>query len=587
MSPCPFIPLLASLLALPLATARAAPPRIDSTFPPTEDRRGPDIALEAPEGGKVVALAFSSDGRTLITASADHRLRLWNARPGKGAGTLLHTLGRMAQLPLALGFAADNKTVLALTPDRQLRRWPVPSPPPAAAAAAAAAVTTSTEALPAMARTPRLAPALLTSLGGKDVLLGVTPAGAAQAVAIPGGEVTELPALPARPAALAISGEGKLLAFVARGNGRRARSAEPAIIHLLDLATPGSAPRSLSVPGPVTALALSKKGESLATADDRGEIRVWDVPSGALLAIQAGHRGPVPLVAFNPNGQKMTSAGRDGSLRTWTVPLPPLPSEDRVAIEAAVPAAATARPARPRRLLVFWRAEAILHKAGVPAANHALLMMGKRTGAFEVHFSRDYEVFDAAVLKGYDALVLNSTAHLAIPDDAKKQALLDWVRGGGAVVGIHAAIDMFKDWPEGAAVVGATFASHPWGPSGTWQVKLERRDHPLLRAWDGSAGFKMKDEFYELGAPYGRGDREVLLSLDMSDPATAGVKPLHRQDRDFAAAWSKSFGKGRVFYCMFGHVAGPFHDPRVQRFYLDGIQWALGDLVVEGARAAR
>jgi type 1 glutamine amidotransferase len=227
-----------------------------------------------------------------------------------------------------------------------------------------------------------------------------------------------------------------------------------------------------------------------------------------------------------------------------------------------------------------------LHKAGVPAVNHALALMGKKTGAFEAHFSRDYEVFDPAVLARYDGLVLNSTAHLALPDEGKKKALLDYVRAGGAVVGIHAAIDMFKDWPEGAAVVGATFAGHPWAPSGSWAVKLEAPGHPLLRAWEGR-GFKIKDEFYELGEPYTRGDRQVLLSLDMTDPATSGVTPLHRIDRDFAVSWTKSYGKGRVFYCMFGHVAGPFHDPRVQRYYLDGIQWALGDLRVEGARASR
>jgi type 1 glutamine amidotransferase len=88
----------------------------------------------------------------------------------------------------------------------------------------------------------------------------------------------------------------------------------------------------------------------------------------------------------------------------------------------------------------------------------------------------------------------------------------------------------------------------------------------------------MKDEFYELADPYRRADRKVLLSLDLSDPATAGVKPLHRTDRDFAVSWIKPYGKGRVFYCMFGHIADPFWDPRVLTYYLDGIQYALGDL---------
>ena len=91
----------------------------------------------------------------------------------------------------------------------------------------------------------------------------------------------------------------------------------------------------------------------------------------------------------------------------------------------------------------------------------------------------------------------------------------------------------------------------------------------------------MQDEFYELGEPYSRGDRRVLMKLDTRDAATAGVTPLHREDRDFAVSWVKRYGEGRVFYGMFGHRAEPFMNPAVLRFYLDGIQYALGDLPVE------
>jgi type 1 glutamine amidotransferase len=154
------------------------------------------------------------------------------------------------------------------------------------------------------------------------------------------------------------------------------------------------------------------------------------------------------------------------------------------------------------------------------------------------------------------------------------------VAAGHGVVGVHAAIDMWKRWPEGAAVVGATFGGHPWHPSGTWSVKLDDPGHPLLQAFRGKP-FKMHDEFYELDEPYKRGDRRVLMSLDVTDPVTANVSPLHRKDRDFAVSWIKRHGEGRIFYCMFGHLADPFHDPAVQQYYLDGIQYALGDLPMD------
>ena len=71
----------------------------------------------------------------------------------------------------------------------------------------------------------------------------------------------------------------------------------------------------------------------------------------------------------------------------------------------------------------------------------------------------------------------------------------------------------------------------------------------------------------------------MLVSLDLSDAATGAVKNgVKRSDQDFAVAWIKHFGAGRVFYCSLGHAENVFQDPGVVRFYLEGIQFALGDL---------
>jgi type 1 glutamine amidotransferase len=328
-------------------------------------------------------------------------------------------------------------------------------------------------------------------------------------------------------------------------------------------------------------LAFSSKGDQIAAGGADGTIKVWDIGTGTLLCTQQGHKGDVTSVAFASNGQKMASGGADGTVKLWTVPLPPLPPEDADKIRDALPIWASATPEKPRRILVFWRADAILHKEGVPAANAAIEWMGKKTGAYQADFSRDYEVFNPEILSNYDAIVMNSTAHLAMPEYAKK-AYLDYVKNGGGVIGIHAAIDTFRNWPEGAQVIGATFANHPWHPTGTWAVKVEEPQHPLLRAfW--RENFKIHDELYEMGDPYSRSDRRVLLTVDMSDPATAAVDGLHRTDKDFALAWIKHYGKGRVFYCDFGHAVGPFENPAILQFYLDGIQYVLGDLKLSPA----
>jgi type 1 glutamine amidotransferase len=250
------------------------------------------------------------------------------------------------------------------------------------------------------------------------------------------------------------------------------------------------------------------------------------------------------------------------------------------AIDAAIPSTATVKPGQPRRILVFWRCEGFFHGEGIAGANHALAAMGRKTGAFTADFSDDYRVFAPASLAKYDVVVLNNTTQLKLPE-AGRPALLEFVRKGKGLVGIHAATDSFYDWPEGAALLGGLFDGHPWGAGGTWAFKLDEPAHPLNRAWGGK-GFKLRDEIYQFKAPYTRADRRVLVSLDLSDPTTGGVKNgVKRTDKDFAVAWIKSCGEGRVFYCSLGHAENVFQDPGVLRFYLDSIQFALGDLKAE------
>jgi quercetin dioxygenase-like cupin family protein len=70
----------------------------------------------------------------------------------------------------------------------------------------------------------------------------------------------------------------------------------------------------------------------------------------------------------------------------------------------------------------------------------------------------------------------------------------------------------------------------------------------------------------------------VLLSLDFSDPKTASVK---KEQTYVPISWVRTWGKGRVFYCSLGHDNHVFWNAAVLKHYLDGIQFALGDLPVD------
>jgi type 1 glutamine amidotransferase len=583
--------LLVFLLAA--AGAPAAPrsvARIDHGWPPPQDARRPDLTI-GPVDAAVVS--YSPDGRTAVTAG-DPVVRMWDARTGENlTGALVRAFEGQTGRVVALGWKGNGQLV-SVSDGNRVESWD-------AATGKSLSVITLDRGVRAAVVRPGNEPLLAGVLAGQVGLWNHETGERGRTFAPRDPRVRFLAFRPDGKQLVAASDRGvirvwdvesgTLVRTLQAGAGLRAVAASNthlaaglrAVVKVWALEG-GAKPRALAAAGP-NALAFNAKGEQLASAGADRIVRVWDVPSGRLLCTQESHTAEVKAVAFSPNGQKMASGGADQTLRYWTVPLPPISPEDERKIKAALPAGAAAPPRKRRKLLVFWRADAILHKGGVPAANEAIERLGKKTGAFEAHFSRDVEALDPKVLAAYDAIVMNSTAHLVLPESGKK-ALLDYVNGGGGVIGIHAAIDMFKGWPEGAKIVGATFGGHPWGPSGTWSVKLEEPEHPLLRAWGGK-DFKLRDEFYELAAPYDRADRRVLMSLDLRDPATAGVKPLHRADRDFAVSWIKRQGAGRVFYAMFGHIGEPFQNPAVLRYYLDGIQYALGDLQVDDSPRAR
>ena len=129
---------------------------------------------------------------------------------------------------------------------------------------------------------------------------------------------------------------------------------------------------------------------------------------------------------------------------------PQTPCPDDVArMMAALPIAAPARPARPRKVLVLAATRGFVHSS-IPLAAATVEALGNKTKAWTTTITYNAGDITAENLKQYDAVFLDSTTGCFLDEpgdkaatDARRAALLSFVRSGKGLAGVHAATDSY------------------------------------------------------------------------------------------------------------------------------------------------
>jgi type 1 glutamine amidotransferase len=261
----------------------------------------------------------------------------------------------------------------------------------------------------------------------------------------------------------------------------------------------------------------------------------------------------------------------------------PAPSPAPPAAPAAAAQAPKPRP-KPnrllqRRVLVLGAALGWQHDS-IPDGMAMVYELGRASGMWESYLRTDYGLLtkknagvNAKNLDQFDALVfVNTTGEMPLDDDQKRD-LLSFVRDDGkGFVGVHAALDANYKWPEYGEMIGGWFDEHPWN---TFDAPVLREDTEFPATRHFPRAFLKYDEIYQAKS-WARDKCNVLLRLDETKLQYEGNKRVPREDRDFGVAWSKMYGKGRVFYSTFGHTPESFEDPDIKTMYFEAIKWALG-----------
>ena len=243
------------------------------------------------------------------------------------------------------------------------------------------------------------------------------------------------------------------------------------------------------------------------------------------------------------------------------------------------PPAPHAKETHLKHVLVISQTKGFEHDS-ISAAMATIYNMGHDSGLWDTELRSDTELLtkkkignNAKNLDYFDLLIFASTTGELDMDDSQKKDMLAFIHDDGkGFVGIHAALDTNYKWPEYGEMIGGWFDQHPWM---TFQAPIinEAPDFPAVRHFPHA--FVKFDEIYQ-PKEWSRDKVNVLLSLDPTKLNYENNPRIHRMDHDFPVAWSKMYGKGRVFYSTLGHTEESWQDPDIRTMYLEAIKWALG-----------
>ena len=192
----------------------------------------------------------------------------------------------------------------------------------------------------------------------------------------------------------------------------------------------------------------------------------------------------------------------------------------------------------------------------------------ENTGRYQVTICEDAAILETPAINKYDLLIVNADRR----DDefkftrGQQEAIFNYVRHGHGYVSIHAADNAAKDWlPEWKEMLGGVFSHFglPDGKThkGSFIVKIADTGSPITQ---GLKDFNLTDELY--------------YHIQMM-PGVDPLATIEYQAVTWPVAWTRTFGKGRVFHTVLGHrdfgpeKDDPVRNPNLSRLIVQGIDW--------------
>jgi WD40 repeat protein len=237
----------------------------------------------------VEAIAISSGGRLIASASSDGNVRVWDA----GGGAERACLRGHEKEVKGVAFSPDGRRLVSCSRDRTVRLWDV------AAWAEVACLRGHEGAVVCVAFAPD---GTRVASGGRDRTARVWNAATGEQVACLSGQEYSV-------TGVAFSPDGTRLATASKDG----------TVCVWGLASGAELFRLAGHRGGVNSVAFSPDGKWIVTASDDRTVRTWEAGQGAPRAVLAGHENWVFSACFSADSAWIVSASRDQTVRLWDV----------------------------------------------------------------------------------------------------------------------------------------------------------------------------------------------------------------------------------------------------------------------------
>ncbi|MEX0652865.1 MAG: ThuA domain-containing protein [Phycisphaeraceae bacterium] len=148
------------------------------------------------------------------------------------------------------------------------------------------------------------------------------------------------------------------------------------------------------------------------------------------------------------------------------------------------------------------------------------------------------------------------------------QGLNQAVQSGVGVAGFHGGIvDSFRMNTEYQWMTGGQWVAHPGNCIPSYTVEITDAEHEITQ---GVPAFELKDtEQY-----YCHIDPAVNVLCTTTFTGEHGDSSLYKAGAVMPYAWTKTWGKGRVFVAAWGHTYKDFEVPEAKEIVRRGLLWA-------------